>query len=297
MKRALRWLRNALLGTIASLTLALLVAYVISERITRHTYDVAGTPIVVPHDSASIREGARLAAIRGCTGCHGSGLEGHVMVDNVLLARVVAPNLTIAAREYTDVELERIIRHGVRPDGHSVVVMPSSMFMLLDDGDVARLIAYVRSVPAVAGNTRGVTLGPVARVLFALKQFEPAVADVRKATLLSSTYPRSGDSVARGAYLARTSCTECHGLDLRGDATHPDLRIAAGYSREMFLRFMRTGKALGDRELETMSPVARGRFSLFTDEEIAALHDYLRARAAVPISSGPLVTPAGAEKR
>jgi mono/diheme cytochrome c family protein len=285
MNRALRWVRNALLGVAATLILAIVAAYVASERIVRRTYEAPGTPVVVPQDSVSIHEGERLAKIHGCIGCHGEHLQGDVLIDNLLLARVVAPNLTVAAREFTDAQLERIIRRGVRPNNRSVVVMPSGMFTLLDDADVARIIAYVRSVPGVAGNARGVRLGPGARVMFALSQFTPAVADVRAAEALSSTYPGVKKSMARGAYLVRTSCTECHGLDLRGDATHPDLRIAAGYSREAFRRFMRTGKALGERELTTMSPVARGRFSLFTDDEVAAVHDYLLARAATPIAA------------
>ena len=39
---------------------------------------------------------------------------------------------------------------------------------------------------------------------------------------------------------------------------------------------MRTGKALGDRELPMMSPVARGRFAHFTDGELNDLQVFLR---------------------
>jgi mono/diheme cytochrome c family protein len=208
-------------------------------------------------------------------------------VDEPLLARVVSPNLTIAAREYTDAELERIIRHGIRPDGRSVVVMPSGMFSVLDDADLGRIIAYVRSVPPVPGRPREVRIGPLARLLFALGKFEPAAAEVSRAVALSASYPSGHDPMARGAYLARTACTECHGLDLRGGDKAPDLRIAAGYSRDAFAHLMRTGKGLGDRELPLMSRVARRRFSHFTDNEIGALHDYLLARAAASGTSGP----------
>ena len=41
---------------------------------------------------------------------------------------------------------------------------------------------------------------------------------------------------------------------------------------------MRTGKAAGGRELKFMSPTARTRFAHFSDDEIAALYDYLAAR-------------------
>jgi cytochrome c553 len=283
VKRALRWLRNGLLGIAALLVAALIAVYIVSERMTRRTYDTPARPVAVPHDSASTREGLRLANIHGCTGCHGDHLEGNVLIDNPLLARVVAPNLTLAAGKYTDAQLERIIRHGIRPDDRSVIVMPSGMFSLLDDGDVGRIIAYVRSMPPVTGHPRELRLGPVARLMFALEKLETSAVEVRHAAALSSSYPGAGDVTAPGAYLARTSCVECHGFDLRGVDKAPDLRMAAGYSRDEFVHFMRTGKALGNRELPTMSLIARGRFSNLTDSELAALHDYLLARAAVPL--------------
>jgi hypothetical protein len=55
--------------------------------------------------------------------------------------------------------------------------------------------------------------------------------------------------------------------------------MAAGYSPEAFMRLLRTGKALGDRELELMSSVARSRFAYFSDDEIRLLYQYLLARA------------------
>src|SRR5688572_19537619 len=228
MRRALRWLRNALLGLVALVVVAAIAIYALSERVVRRTYDAPGRPVVVPTDSASLREGHRLAQIRGCTGCHGSQLEGQVFIDDPLLARIVSPNLTIAAREYTDAELERIIRHGVRPDGRSVIAMPSGMFKPLTDADLGMILAYVRSVPEVPGPTPNVRLRAGGRVGAAAGVFLPAAAQARQAEALSSIYPRAGEPTARGAYLARTVCTECHGLDLRGGDGTPDLRIAAG---------------------------------------------------------------------
>jgi cytochrome c553 len=287
MKRAVRWLRNGFVGFVALFLVAALVVYIVSERAAGQRYDDRGVPVVVPRDSASIHEGQRLATIHGCRGCHGPQLAGRVFLDNPLLARIVSPNLTVAAREYTDVELERIIRRGIRPDGRSVVLMPSGMFSVLDDADVGKIIAYVRSVPPTAGNRREVRVGPLGRLGFALGKFQPVAVGARRAVSLSRSYPTGREPVARGAYLARTACTECHGLDLRGGDRAPDLRIAAGYSRNEFTHLMRTGKALGNRDLEMMSGVARRRFSQFTDAEIAMLHDYLLARAAVSDTSRP----------
>ncbi len=60
----------------------------------------------------------------------------------------------------------------------------------------------------------------------------------------------------------------------------PTLAIVAAYSLDDFTRLMRTGTALGGRELnEMMTGVARGRTAYLTDEEIAALHGYLQTLA------------------
>ena len=71
-------------------------------------------------------------------------------------------------------------------------------------------------------------------------------------------------------------------MDLRGSSEpmadapmRPNLRMVLAYSEADFTTFMRTGKALGDRDLKLMSSVARWRYSQFTDNEIKALYDYL----------------------
>ncbi len=255
--------------------------YALSERKLRRTYTVAAHPIVVPTDSASITEGERLARLRGCTGCHGAQGEGDVFVDSWLLARVVSPNLTQSVREFSDEQLEAIIRQGLRPNGRSVFIMPSGMFHALTDADLGRIIAFLRSLPVRSGNAPETRIGLLARAAFVANQFTTAAEDVRRAESLDTTFPAPGDSTWKGAYLARTVCTECHGLDLRGDPSGkpPDLRIAALYPPGAFLHLMRTGKAPGEREMTLMSSVSRNRFSRFTDDEISALQRYLVARA------------------
>lgn len=120
----------------------------------------------------------------------------------------------------------------------------------------------------------------LARVMLAAGIFKPAAAEVRETDTASGFFPAFGQTNSEGAYLARTACTECHGAKLEGGGGSPDLRIAAGYNLDDFKRLMRTGKALGNRELKLMSSVARDRFTHFTDDEIRALHSYLVARAA-----------------
>jgi uncharacterized SAM-binding protein YcdF (DUF218 family) len=152
MKRILRWLRIGLLSGVLLLVIASAAVYLLSERILRRRYTEPLVPIAVPADSLSTVEGHRLARLRGCSGgCHGVEIEGGVFIDALLLARLIAPNLTAAVRNYSDEDLARIIRRGVRPDGYSVIGMPSEMFTTLTDEDLGKILACLRSVPLRPG--------------------------------------------------------------------------------------------------------------------------------------------------
>jgi len=281
VRRVFRILGYVALTFVALLVVAYGVVYAISESRVRRAYALTRETVALPTDSASLAEGKRLAQIRGCTGCHGALAQGDTFVDSWLLARVVSPNLTQAARTYSTDELVRIVRHGVRPDGKSVVVMPSGMFNPLTDRDLSAILAYLKSLPVAEGPGREVRLGPMARLMFTLGKFLPAAQEADSAAKLASLYPAPTDSNWQGAYLARTACTECHGLDLRGDPSGipPDLKIAGAYPLDAFTRLMRTGVPVSGRDLDLMKQVSLQRFSHFTDGEIRALHTYLVARA------------------
>ena len=287
MRRVLRWLGILVVVVMGLVVAASAYVYIASERTINRTYAISSTSIPIPTDSASIAEGQRLATIRGCYGgCHGSASEGNVFIDEPLLARLVAPNLTWAVRERSNEDLERIIRHGVFPDGRSTLGMPSSMFHLLSDEDLGVILAFLRSLPPSDGPQTEMSVGPLGRLGLALGQFRP------QAALIDHDAPRpaidASDTLAYGRYLALTACTECHGLDLGGgeDGTTPDLVVGAAYPDTAFVLLMRTGKAVGDRELDLMSEVARRRFSHFTDAEISALQAFLRKRASLGTMPG-----------
>lgn len=137
VKRVVRWLGIGVLALVTLLLVSLAGTYVMAEVNLRHRYEAPTTGINLPTDSQALAEGLRLARIRGCAGgCHGDNVEGGMFIDDVLLARLPAPNLTAAVRDYSDAELVGIIRHGVRPDGRSVIGMPSGMFRPLSDADL-----------------------------------------------------------------------------------------------------------------------------------------------------------------
>ncbi|MFI5211003.1 MAG: c-type cytochrome, partial [Gemmatimonadales bacterium] len=74
---------------------------------------------------------------------------------------------------------------------------------------------------------------------------------------------------------------ECHGTDLRGDASlgSVNLAIVSGYSAAEFARLLQTGVPKGERKLGLMGEAARGRFVALTPTEVAALYAYLHSRS------------------
>ena len=279
MKRLLRWIGIAL-GSIVGLgIIAYAVVYVLSERMLRHTYDASTVALSIPTDPASIIEGQRLAIVHGCfSGCHGKAAEGDVMFDHPMIARIIAPNLTAAVRQYSDAQIAVAVRKGVRPDGRSLIVMPSEAFAVMTDEDLGRIITFLKSLPPVTGPGPGVSVGPLGRFGLVAGKFKTA------AQLIADTVPppeATNQEATFGRYLAQTTCAPCHGTSLRGasnpDFSSPDLRVVAAYSPEAFAELMRTGVAVGERKPSVMSAWAQQNLSHLTDAEIGALYSYLHS--------------------
>lgn len=263
---------------------ALIGLYAVSEVLLRRTWDAPQHALAVPADAASIVEGARLARIRGCNGgCHGrDGIEGELFVDDPMLGRLIAPNLSEIAHRYSNEQLERAIRHGVKPDGTGVYIMPSAMLNHLEDKDLGAIIAFLRAEPKSVSNLPKTRAGPMWRLGLVLGN--PMTATVTASIDQDAEHPRSEEHQSRlamGRYIALTTCTECHAQDLHGyPGDTPNLVMVAAYSLDDFTRLMRTGTALGNRELnEMMTGVARGRTTYLTDDEISGLHAYLQSLA------------------
>lgn len=282
MRTAMKWIGRGALALVALLVLAAGVVYAVSERKMSKTYEVDAEAVEIPTDSSARTEGERRARILGCyNGCHGEAAEGQVFIDDAMVGRVNAPDLTRAVRTYSVEELVGIIRYGVRPDGSSVYVMPSAHFYHLTDEDLGGVIAFLRSVRPSDGPETQVELGPLGRVFFAIDEFSPAAEEVDPE--VPRLDPGDGsDPMALGAYLGRTACAECHGADLTGIdhpmGSTPNLAIAAAYTPEEFVTLLRTGTPRDGRELRLMDDMSRKRFQHLTDREIEALHTYLSSR-------------------
>jgi mono/diheme cytochrome c family protein len=270
----------AILGVPVTLALAALAfIYVASEQHIRSFPSPPPFSFTVPDDTAAIERGLHLVQTRGCAGCHGSDLAGQQM-----WGYAVAPNLPALAREESAATLEAAIRHGISRDGTAMYSMPSYNFLRLNDADLADILAYLRSQPVIARQLPEPRLPWMIRAAIALGRDDVIAGFLDQVPALRHR-PGGNSAIARGEYIAMTTCNECHGFDLHGefpwgDDGAPDLVIVSAYGEDDFRAFMQSGIALGGRELEMMSNVARTRFAHFTPQEVGDLYAFLQDMAA-----------------
>jgi mono/diheme cytochrome c family protein len=275
----LRWLKRILLTLLLLVGAVFAVTYAWSHAILTAGHQAMPRAIAASDDPDTLARGERLAQVYGCyMGCHGKDMEGDVFFEDPLFGKAIAPNLTAAVTNYTPEQFEALVRQGVRPDGTSVVAMPSASFSTMTDADLGAIYSFIAAYPeqstAVDGDT---TLYPLARLMLVLGEFQVAADRID-----DRPWPeeRLADALSHGAYLAQNACSECHGLDLagQGDFT-PPLVIAKAYDREQFRRLLATGVGIDEsRDLGLMASVSERRFSHLTDDEVDDLFDYLQSR-------------------
>jgi mono/diheme cytochrome c family protein len=284
MRRLGRWLAYAVAAIASLALLALAVLWSATNRVMARHYARSPEAVRARLASDAVREGGRLAHVLGCQHCHGEGLQGRLFFDEPHVARLYAPNLTLLAREASDEQLAQAIRQGVLHDGRGGFAMPSQAFVALTDEELGEVLGFIRSLPVAGERTPPLDVGLLGRIGIATGEFEPApvmVARARRATAFEA-----GAAFAAGRHTALVACSECHGPELAGSPSRgdvhspPDLTLATGYPAETFRGFLRSGRAIGDRELSLMSETARARFTYLTDAEIDGLYAYLAARAA-----------------
>jgi len=235
------------------------------------TFDGADASVA----AAKVAHGERLSKVLGCQGCHGPNLQGKRFYE------LYASNLTREVPKYSDVQLERLLRGGIRPSGADLWAMPSDIFQHLADADLIALTAYLRTFqPAGPPTGKALPLDAETKKLIASGEIMPAADEVRKARL--QTPLDLGQEHALGRYITEVTCAECHGPKLEGHAGDtPDLALAGSYTRAEFETLLTKGVLPGGRKFKNklMGMVARNRFSYLTTHERDALYAYLKARA------------------
>jgi len=272
VKKVLKWLGFAVIGLVALLVLALLYVNFAFDREMSRQYRVAETlSVPLPTDANEIAEGKRLAHLTGCISCHGQELEGAFVVEIPGAARFIAPNISKVLPAYSDAQLVGLLRRGVKLDGTGAWLMPSEMFQHLHDDDLARIMAWLRTVPARDGIREQTQIHVMGRAIIAMGGFKSSAQQIEEKTGAGI------DTSSRGAYLVMNLCSECHGQDLKGreETKAPSLVVAKGYSADDFSRLMYTGVGLGGRTFELMTPISKMRFVHLTAGEIEAMRGFL----------------------
>ena len=244
--------------------------------------------------------------VMGCFGCHtdqdwskpgappvaGKEGSGHVWSDQDL-PWLVAPNITpdkeTGAGNWSDDTLARAIREGIGHDGRALFpLMPYPHYKQLSDEDLASVIVYLRTVPAVRNQL------PTTKVPFLIDFFNQTVPQPVTAAV---PLPDQSSAVARGAYLVRMgACADCHtpkekgqpfpGMDFaggfllhepKGDVVSANITPAASgigyYNDTSFVQVMRTGK-VGARPLHASMPwIFYGKM---TDADLKSMFAFLQ---------------------
>lgn len=239
----------------------------------------APQPVQFERASADVvQHGKRLATVLGCVGCHGQSLTGKDWSE-LGFWQLWSANLTRSAIDNDDATLAAMIRRGERQD-RELWGMPSHLFTQLTPEDMGAVLAFLRSLPPDGEAHPAPMFEESARQEIEAGALKSAKTDVTEQG--EDWPPDAGPGHELARYIVRSTCAECHRMDLRGETPYPgatprpDLRMVAAYDIRQFARLLRTGKAAGEREVSLMSQVARGRYQHFTDAEIAAVHRYLQ---------------------
>ncbi len=246
-------------------------------------------------------------ALSGCLYCHshhdwaapgtpivpGTEGAGEIQPETDLPGRIVAPNLTpdpeTGAGNWTDDQLARSIREGIGHDGRALFpMMPYTHYREMSDEDVASVVVYLRSLPAVLHEL------PKTEVIFPVKYLirgvpEPLISPVGEED--------TSDAIKHGSHLVNLAgCSDCHTLRAKGKNL-PGMEFAGGaifsgpwgnvasanltpdatgipyYDEALFLQVMHSGH-VGARHLSAIMPVMVYRN--LTDSDLQAMFAYLR---------------------
>ena len=309
--------------------LAIVVILIATVQLTwKKKFDAPYPDIKASTDSAVIARGEYIVYGPGhCAECHISqdDYEKVVKGERVPLAggftfklpfgncytKNITPDKVNGIGKYSDGEIARVLRYGVKPDGTALIdFMP---FYNASDDDLTAIISYIRTlpssdrkVPANEWNFMG-----KAMLAFLIKPVGP-----------NGTPPKTvkPDTTAEyGKYLANSisNCRGCHtNRDLKTGAfvgpeygggfkmesatmeagvfcvtpnitTDKDFGRLANWSQQQFIDRFRAGKLIAE------SPMPWGPFKNFSDNDLKAIYAFLTTMEPVHNDPGPVIVKEG----
>jgi mono/diheme cytochrome c family protein len=285
MRGVLRWLVRIVLALVLIVAALVAYVYVASARLMARTYVVDVPQVPIPTDAASIARGKYLAEhVAVCVECHGADFGGKVVEESFPMGRLVAANLTRGRggldASYSDRDFVRVLTHGVKRDGHSVIFMPVADYKFSAE-DLGAIISYVKSMPPVDRQLPSTSFGPMARALGLFVDFPLAAASqIDHAQPRLATAPTSTDPVSTGAYLVSSAgCKACHGATFVGGGGPPPgasniTPVGIGdWTASAFLTAIREHKRPNGSTINEAMPRAYGQMS---DADLQAIFAYLK---------------------
>lgn len=153
MKRWIKWTASGAMLLAAILIGSAASGLYLAEQKRNRTIDIKPRPVAYTTDAQTIERGRYLYASRGCSYCHGAQGTGREFVNDGKGTRIVGPNITPAGvvARYQPEDWNSVIRHGVKPNGRPVLVMPSEDYNRFTNEDLNVLVPYVRQFPPKEG--------------------------------------------------------------------------------------------------------------------------------------------------
>ena len=291
MKKVFKWIGivlGSLLGLIA------IVLFVLAGKSTarmERVYDIPPDNLTIPGDAESVARGEHWVNAE-CIGCHGDDLSGRVFLEGPF-GYIDTANLTSGqggiGSEFTDKDWVRAIRHGVSPEGKSLMVMPSQNFWYYSDEDLGSIIAYLKTLPPVNSVMREPSFNLLGKAMLSAGLFGNAILVAENISHdTRPEYPPVGVTVEFGKYLVDVSgCRECHGADLSGGKSADPSAIAApnltpggeliAWQTADFINALRTGVTPFGKKLDP-AQMPWEHFRNFSDNELTAIFMYLQSQ-------------------
>ena len=294
MKQWIKWIVGIVAAAVVLAAAAVAIGYQLGLRKMARTVSVAVKAVPYASDAQSLQRGKYLFESRGCAECHGANGAGREFVNDGKGVRLAGPNITTGGTtaRYQPEDWVRAIRHGVRPSGQPLMIMPSEDYNRLTDQDVAALVAHVRSLSPAQGGDAVIELPLPVRVLYGFGAIKDAAATIDH-SLPPAQPVAAGVNPQHGGYVANM-CIGCHGEHLSGGKIPggppdwpPAANITPGQGTVMgrypgvapFTTMLRTGKRPDGTPIQVMPFESLSKLS---DVDVQALYEYLKTVPARP---------------
>ena len=232
MRRWVKWTVGGAGGLVALAAAAVLLGVQLAAHKSHRQIKLPIQPVAFPGGAAAVERGKYFFNSRGCMDCHGANGAGREFINDGKGLRLAGPNISPGpgnvVAHYTPEDWVRTLRHGVKPDGRPLFIMPSEDYNRFTDADLGALVAYVKSLPPAAGQAAVLDLSLPVKVLYGFDVILDAAQKIDH-TLAPAQAVAEGVTAAHGAYVANM-CISCHGPGLSGGkipGTPPDWAPAA----------------------------------------------------------------------